>query len=261
MTTVEHPVPDTLEEQFQALVDAGERIEPTDQMPPGYRRHLIRQICQHAHGEVVGMQPEANWLTRAPTLRRKAVLLAKIQDEAGHGLYLYGVAETLGAAREEFLAESFHQRQGFQGVLEMARGTDAQRRMAQDALDRFWFPVLTVPGPPDSDSPHLGSATRWGIKRVTNDEVRQRFVDSVVPQAEFLGLRIPDGGLHWNADRGHYDFTQPDWAEWERVVAGDGPCNRERLETVVRAHEDGAWVRAAVSAHAAKRTALEEGAA
>ncbi|TCK26301.1 1,2-phenylacetyl-CoA epoxidase subunit PaaA [Pseudonocardia endophytica] len=307
----EHPV-DPVEEEFLAIIDAGERAEPTDPLLPGYRRHLVRQICQHAHGEVVGMQPEANWLTRAPTLRRKAVLLAKIQDEAGHGLYLYSVAEALGAVREEFLAElrdgrqkyssivnyptlnwadvmtegwlvdgvvlamqvplqrcsygpyaramvrickeeSFHQRQGFQGMLEMARGTEEQRRMAQDALDRFWYPVLTVPGPPDSDSPHLGNATRWGIKSVTNDDVRQRFVDSVVPQAEFLGLRVPDDDLRWNAERGHYDFTRPDWAEWQRVVAGHGPCNRSRLDTIVQAHEDGAWVREAALAHAAKR--------
>ncbi len=306
-------------EAFEALIDAGERIEPTDRMLPRYRAHLVRQICQHAHGEVVGMQPEGNWLTRAPTLRRKAVLLAKIQDEAGHGLYLYSVAEALGAPREDFLAElragrqkyssivnyptltwadvmaegwlvdgvvlamqvplqrcsygpyaramvrickeeSFHQRQGFQGMLELARGSDAQRWMAQDALDRFWYPVLTVPGPPDSLSPHLDNATRWGIKRVSNDEVRQRFVDSVVPQAEFMGLRIPDEQLRWDAERGHYDFTQPDWSEWERVVAGDGPCNRERMETVVAAHEDGAWVREAVAAHTAKRAACADAA-
>jgi ring-1,2-phenylacetyl-CoA epoxidase subunit PaaA len=306
----------TREDTFEQTISRGERIEPTDWMPEAYRAHLIRQICQHAHGEVVGMQPEANWLLRAPTLRRKGVLLAKIQDEAGHGLYLYGVAEALGISREEFLEllhtgrhkyssivnyptltwadvmaegwlvdgvvlamqvplqrcsygpyaramvrickeESFHQRQGFQGMLELARGSAAQRRMAQDALDRFWYPVLTVPGPPDSDSPHLGNATRWGIKSVTNDDVRQRFVDSVVPQAEFLGLRIPDDDLRWNDERGHYDFTQPDWSEWERVVAGHGPCNQQRVETVVTAHEDGAWVRAAVAAHTRKRAGAE----
>ena len=294
-----------------SFIGAGAKVEHDDPIPDEFREHLIRQICQHAHGEVVGMQPEADWLTRAPTLRRKAILLAKVQDEGGHGLYLYGVAEGLGITRDRLLKllreghhkyssivnyptptwadavaegwlvdgvvlamqvplqrcsygpyaramgricreESFHQRQGFEGMMALASGTVEQRQMAQDALERFWYPVLCVPGPPDADSYGSSRAKRWGIKLASNDEVRQRFVDLVVPQADHLGLRIPDDDLRWNEKRGHYDFTQPDWDEWERVVSGDGPCNHERLERVIDAHRDGAWVREAVFAYSTR---------
>jgi ring-1,2-phenylacetyl-CoA epoxidase subunit PaaA len=308
----ETPEEKAREAAFQAKIDAEIRIEPTDWMPEAYRKTLIRQISQHAHSEIVGMLPEGNWVTRAPTLRRKAILLAKIQDEAGHGLYLYSACETLGPSRaelvEQLLAgrakyssifnyptltwadigaigwlvdgaaimnqvplqrcsygpyaramvrickeESFHQRQGYEIMMTLAAGTPEQRRMAQDALNRWWWPSLMMFGPPDRDSVHTAQSMKWKIKRVSNDELRQRFVDVTVPQAERLGLTIPDPDLKWNPERGHYDFGEIDWEEFRRVIAGDGPCNRQRLEQRRRAHEEGAWVREAAMAYAEKR--------
>jgi len=305
--------------EFDAWVAEGGRVEPTDWMPDDYRATLVRQIAQHAHSEIVGMLPEGNWLTRAPSLRRKAILLAKVQDEAGHGLYLYAAAETLGVSRDELVArlldgrqkyssifnyptltwadvgaigwlvdgaaivnqiplsrcsygpyaramvrickeESFHQRQGFELLAVLARGTAAQRRMAQDAVDRWWWPALMMFGPPDEASTHSARSMAWGIKRFSNDELRQRFVDQTVPQAEALSLRLPDPDLRWNPERGHYDFGQIDWEEFWRVVRGDGPCNRERIAARRRAEEDGAWVRAALEAYeAASRRGGVEG--
>jgi ring-1,2-phenylacetyl-CoA epoxidase subunit PaaA len=298
--------------RFDEIVAAEQRIEPRDWMPEGYRKTLIRQIAQHAHSEIIGMQPEGNWITRAPSLRRKAILMAKVQDEAGHGLYLYSAAETLGIARDELLdqlhtgrqkyssifnyptltwadmgaigwlvdgaaitnqvplcrcsygpyaramirickEESFHQRQGFEILLTLSRGTPAQKAMAQDALNRWWWPSLMMFGPPDDESAHTAQSMVWKIKRHSNDELRQRFVDMTVPQAEVLGLTVPDPLLKWNEERGHYDFGPIDWDEFWRVVKGDGPCNRQRMEHRVRAHEEGAWVREAASAYAAKR--------
>jgi ring-1,2-phenylacetyl-CoA epoxidase subunit PaaA len=316
MSTVAAPGTDGLSPQQQAEFDAviadDGRIEPRDAMPEGYRRTLVRQIAQHAHSEIIGMQPEGNWITRAPSLRRKAILYAKVQDEAGHGLYLYSAAETLGVDRADLLdalhegrqkystifnyptltwadtmaigwlvdgaaimnqvplsrcsygpyaramirvckEESFHQRQGFEGMLTLSRGTAAQKAMAQDALDRFWWPSLMMFGPPDDASPNSAQSMAWGIKRFSNDELRQRFVDATAPQAEFLGLTIPDPELRWNEETGHYDFGTPDWDEFMRVVKGDGPCNRQRVEFRRRAHDEGAWVREAAAAHAAKR--------
>lgn len=300
--------------RFDELIDANESIEPTDWMPDGYRDTLVRQIAQHAHSEIIGMQPEGNWLTRAPSLRRKAILTAKVQDEAGHGLYLYGAAETLGTPRGELLdrlhrstqkyssifnyptptwgdigaigwlvdgaaimnqvplcrcsygpyaramvrickEESFHQRQGFQIMLTLAEGTPAQHQMAQAALDRWWWPTVMMFGPPDVDSTHGDESTRWGIKRVSNDDLRQRFIDATVPQADLLGLTIPDPDLAWNTERGSYDIGPIDWDEFWRVVKGDGIMNRERLATRVQAHDDGAWVRAAATAYADKQAA------
>ena len=308
------------ERAFQERIDAGSRIEPKDAMPEAYRRTLVRQISQHAHSEIVGQLPEGNWVTRAPTLQRKAILLAKIQDEGGHGLYLYAAAETLGVSRdalyEDLLAgkvkyssifnyptltwadigtigwlvdgaaimnqiplcrcsygpyaramvrickeESFHQRQGFDIVLALTRGTDEQRAMAQDALDRWWWPALMMFGPPDAESVHSRQSMRWRIKLVGNDDLRQRFVDQTVPQAEFLGLRVPDPELRWNEERGHYDFGPIDWEEFARVLRGDGPCNRDRLETRNRAWEEGRWFRDALSAHAQKHARDAHGAA
>jgi ring-1,2-phenylacetyl-CoA epoxidase subunit PaaA len=302
------------EAEFSRLIDADERIEPRDWMPDPYRQTLIRQIAQHAHSEIIGMQPEANWITRAPSLRRKAILLAKVQDEAGHGMYLYSAAETLGVSRQDLLEllhagkqkyssifnyptltwadvgaigwlvdgaaimnqiplcrcsygpyaramvrickeESFHQRQGFELLFTLSHGSDAQRAMAQDAVDRWWWPAVMMFGPPDGQSPHTERSMAWRIKRFTNDELRQRFVDICARQAEHLGLMLPDRELHWDEERGHYDFGAPDWDEFFSVVAGDGPCNRERLETRVRAHEDGRWVREAATAYAAKQQA------
>jgi len=301
-----------LEEQFQEKIDAEIKIEPKDWMPEAYRRTLIRQISQHAHSEVVGMLPEGNWITRAPSLRRKVALLAKVQDEAGHGLYLYSAAETLGIDREELIQqlldgrakyssifnyptitwadigaigwlvdgaaimnqvmltrtsygpyaramvrickeESFHQRQGYEIMLTLARGAEAQRRMAQDALDRWWWPSLMMFGPRDDDSRHTAQSMAWKIKRKTNDELRQQFVDITVPQAEFLGLNLPDPDLKWNEERGHYDFGEIDWDEFWNVVRGNGPCNRERMRARREAHENGDWVREAAIAHAEKR--------
>jgi len=300
------------ERAFQARIDADEKIEPKEWMPDGYRRTLIRQISQHAHSEIVGQLPEGNWITRAPTLERKVILLAKVQDEAGHGLYLYCAAETLGISRDEMFEqlhsgrakyssifnyptlswadigavgwlvdgaaimnqvplqrtsygpyaramvrickeESFHQRQGFDIMMKMATGTDAQRRMAQDALDRFWYPSLMMFGPSDAESVHSAQSMAWKIKIDANDALRQRFVDQTVPQAEYLGLRIPDETLAWNEDKGGHDFAAPDWDEFFAVLAGDGPCNAERLGTRVAAWEEGAWFRDGLTAHAAKR--------
>ena len=297
---------------FQARIDAGDTIEARDWMPDGYRKTLIRQISQHAHSEIVGQLPEANWITRAPTLRRKAILLAKVQDEAGHGLYLYGAAETLGVSREQLIndllagkakyssifnyptlnwadigaigwlvdgaaimnqiplcrcsygpyaramirickEESFHQRQGFEIMTVMARGTPAQRRMAQDALDRWWWPSLMMFGPPDSQSPHTAESVRWKIKLLTNDQLRQRFIDQTVPQADYLELTIPDPDLKRNEETGHYEFGEIDWTEFYNVIKGNGPCNTQRLRARRQAQADGAWVREAAMAYAQKR--------
>lgn len=299
---------------FQKRIDAEEKIEPNDPMPEGYRRTLVRQIGQHAHSEIVGMLPEGNWITRAPSLRRKAALLAKVQDEGGHGLYLYSAAETLGVSREEMTEEllagkakyssifnyptltwadigaigwlvdgaaimnqiplcrcsygpyaramirvckeeSFHQRQGYEIMMTLANGTPEQKEMAQDALNRWWWPSLMMFGPHDSDSQHGDQSMRWKIKRFTNDELRQQFVDSTVPQGEFLGLTFPDPNLKWNEERGHYDFGEIDWDEFWRVVKGGGPMNKERLAARQKAWDEGAWVREAALAHAEKRKA------
>ncbi len=300
------------ERAFQEKIDAGIKVEPKDWMPEAYRKTLIRQISQHAHSEIVGQLPEGNWITRAPSLKRKAILLAKVQDEAGHGLYVYGAAETLGVSREQMIEdllagkakyssifnyptltwadmgaigwlvdgaaivnqiplcrcsygpyargmvrickeENFHQRQGFDIMLTLSRGTPEQKAMAQDALNRWWWPSLMMHGPPDSESKHSAQSMQWKIKLFSNDELRQKFVDQTVPQAEYLGLAIPDPDLKWNPARGHYDFGRPDWDEFYRVVQGNGPCNRDRLRTRVEAHEAGAWVREAAAAYAAKR--------
>jgi ring-1,2-phenylacetyl-CoA epoxidase subunit PaaA len=304
----------TDEREFDRLVAAEERIEPRDWMPEGYRRTLIRQIAQHAHSEIIGMQPEGNWIARAPSLRRKAILIAKVQDEAGHGLYLYGAAETLGVDRADLLEllhsgrqkysaafnyptptwadvaaigwlgdgaaimnqvpltrcsygpyaramtrvckeESFHQRQGFEAMAVLCAGTPAQKQMAQDALDRWWWPVLMLFGPSDEASAHSARSMAWGIKRFSNDELRQRFVDATVPQADHLGLRIPDPDLRLAAD-GHYRFTPVDWDEFADAISGNGPCSRERIEHRVDAHEDGGWVREAAQAYADKHRDL-----
>jgi ring-1,2-phenylacetyl-CoA epoxidase subunit PaaA len=301
-------------EEFEARIAADRKIEPRDWMSEAYRKTLIRQISQHAHSEIVGMLPEGNWISRAPSLKRKAILLAKVQDEGGHGLYLYAAAETLGVSRDDLVAalhsgkakyssifnyptltwadmgtigwlvdgaaimnqiplcrcsygpyaramirickeESFHQRQGFDIMLTLCRGTGAQKAMAQDALNRWWWPTVMMFGPGDKDSPNSASAMKWGIKRISNDDLRQKFIDATVPQAELLGLVIPDPALKWNADRGHYDFGDIDWTEFWRVVNGDGPCNRERLATRVRAAENGRWVQEAALANARKRAA------
>jgi ring-1,2-phenylacetyl-CoA epoxidase subunit PaaA len=301
--------------QFQARIDADERIEPNDWMPAAYRKTLTRQISQHAHSEIVGMLPEGNWITRAPSLRRKAALLAKVQDECGHGLYLYAAAETLGTSREELVdmmlagkakyssifnyptltwadigtigwlvdgaaimnqiplcrcsygpysramirvckEESFHQRQGFEIVLTLCRGTEEQRAMAQDALDRWWWPVLMMFGPPDKVSQHSDTSTKWKIKRFSNDELRQKFVDATVPQAQFLGLAIPDPGMKQD-EAGHWVYSPIDWEEFNLVLAGNGPCNRERLAARRKAHDEGAWVREAALAFAEKRKARQ----
>ncbi|WP_432070981.1 1,2-phenylacetyl-CoA epoxidase subunit PaaA [Streptomyces sp. AA1529] len=299
---------------FDAAVAADERIEPRDWMPDTYRSTLVRQIAQHAHSEIIGMQPEANWITRAPSLRRKAILMAKVQDEAGHGLYLYGAAETLGTSRDELLdklhagrqkyssifnyptltwadigaigwlvdgaaitnqvplcrcsygpyaramvrickEESFHQRQGYELLLALTRGTEAQRAMAQDAVDRWWWPSLMMFGPPDDESSHSAQSMAWKIKRHSNDELRQRFVDICVPQAEALGVTLPDPDLRWNEERGHWDFGTIDWQEFREVLKGNGPCNEQRLDRRRAAHENGTWVREAAAAHAAKHAA------
>ena len=304
---------------FQARIDAGEKIEPKDWMPEGYRKTLIRQIGQHAHSEIVGQLPEGNWITRAPTLERKANLLAKVQDEAGHGLYLYCAAETLGVSRDELFEmlhsgkmkyssifnyptltwadmgavgwlvdgaaimnqvplqrtsfgpyaramvrickeESFHQRQGFHIMMTMCNGTAEQKRMAQDALNRFWGPALMMFGPSDKDSVHSTQNMAWKIKMNSNDELRQKFVDETVPQAEYLGLSIPDETIKWNEERGHYDYAEPDWDEFFDVLKGNGPCNRERLETRKKAWDDGRWVRDGMLAHAEKKAARRQAA-
>ena len=302
-------------ERFQARVDADEKIEPTDEMPEGYRRTLIRQIGQHAHSEIVGMLPEGNWITRAPSLRRKAALLAKVQDEGGHGLYLYSAAETLGVSREQMTEEllsgkakyssifnyptltwadigaigwlvdgaaimnqiplcrcsygpysramirvckeeSFHQRQGYEIMLMLCRGTEEQKAMAQDALNRFWWPSLMMFGPSDTDSKHSAQSMSWKIKRFSNDELRQKFIDVTVPQAEFLGLTVPDENLRLNEETGHYEHSEIDWREFYDVLAGNGPCNRQRMGKRRKAHDDGAWVREAARAYAEKKAAV-----
>lgn len=306
-----------LQERFDTRIDAGEFIEAKDWMPEHYRKTLVRQISQHAHSEIVGMLPEGNWVTRAPTLKRKAILLAKIQDEGGHGLYLYSAAETLGTSRDELLdalhsgrakyssifnyptlnwadigvigwlvdgaaimnqvplcrcsyapyaramvricrEESFHQRQGYDALLVMMqKGTDAQRAMVQDAVNRWWWPSLMMFGPPDDQSPNSALSMRWGIKRVSNDELRQKFVDATVPQAKVLGVELPDPDLKWNEQRQHFDFGAINWDEFWQVVGGNGPCNRERLSDRVKAWEDGAWVREAALAYAEKQQKQE----
>jgi len=298
--------------RFQARIDAEEKIEAKDWMPEAYRRTLVRQISQHAHSEIIGMQPEGNWLTRAPSLKRKAILLAKVQDEAGHGLYLYSAAETLGVSRDEMVGdllsgkakyssifnyptltwadigaigwlvdgaaimnqiplcrcsfgpyaramvrvckeESFHQRQGYEIMLELSRGTDEQKAMAQDALNRWWWPSLMMFGPNDKDSKHSAQSMAWKIKRFSNDELRQKFVDVTVPQAEYLGLNMPDDDLEFDEETGHYRYGEIDWQEFYDVLAGNGPCNRERLAIRRKAHDDGEWVREAARAYAAKK--------
>ena len=303
-----------LEEHFDGTIAHDRRIEPRDWMPDKYRATMIRQVAQHAHSEIIGMQPEGNWITRAPSLRRKAILLAKVQDEAGHGMYLYSAAETLGASRADLTGkliggrqkyssifnyptlsfadvgvigwlvdgaaicnqvplcrssygpyaramirickeESFHQRQGYELLLTMMGGTSAQREMVQDATNRWWWPSLMMFGPPDDESPNTEQSMRWGIKRNTNDELRQRFVDMTVPQAEKLGVTLPDPELRWNDASGQHDFGPVDWAEFKAVVAGNGPCNAERLAQRKAAHENGAWVREAALAHARKNAA------
>ncbi|HUD96383.1 MAG TPA: 1,2-phenylacetyl-CoA epoxidase subunit PaaA [Woeseiaceae bacterium] len=295
--------------QFQSRVDAEEKIEAMDWMPAAYRKTLVRQISQHAHSEIIGMQPEGNWLTRAPSLKRKAILLAKVQDEAGHGLYLYSAGETLGTSREQMVddllagrakyssifnyptltwadigaigwlvdgaaimnqiplcrcsygpyaramvrickEESFHQRQGFDIMLTLARGSPAQKELAQDALNRWWWPSLMMFGPSDTESRHSAQSMAWKIKRFSNDELRQKFVDTTVPQAEFLGLTIPDADLEYDAEAGHYRFGEIDWQEFHDVLSGNGPCNRERLARRQKAHDDGEWVREAATAWA-----------
>jgi ring-1,2-phenylacetyl-CoA epoxidase subunit PaaA len=304
------------EQAFQARIDAGVRIEAKDWMPEAYRKTLVRQISQHAHSEIVGQLPEGNWVTRAPTLERKAILLAKIQDEAGHGLYLYSAAETLGVSRDELLdalhagkakyssifnyptltwadigaigwlvdgsaiinqiplcrcsygpyaramvrvckEESFHARQGYDIMMKLAQGSLEQKAMAQDALNRWWWPSLMMFGPSDAESVNSAQSSKWRIKLFSNDELRQRMVDQTVPQAEFLGLTVPDPDLKWNAESGHYDFGSIDWAEFNDVLKGNGPCNRERLRTRVKAWDDGAWFREALVAHADKQAAKE----
>ena len=306
---------------FQAQIYTGGRIEPRDWMPEAYRKTLVRQIAQHAHSEIIGMQPEGNWITRAPSLRRKCILVAKVQDEAGHGLYLYSAAETLGADRDELLdllhagrqkystifnypttswadvaaigwlvdgaaimnqvpltrcsygpyaramtrvckEESFHQRQGFEAMTVLAAGTPEQRRMAQDALDCWWWPALMMFGPSDTDSPNSAQSMAWGIKRFSNDELRQRFVDATVPQARHLGLTVPDPDLRWDQESGQFVFGEIDWTEFYAVMKGNGPCNRERMAYRRQAHDDGAWVRDAATAYADKqRTAAGHAAA
>ncbi len=303
-----------MNDRFEAYIADNKKIEPKDWMPEKYRKTLIRQISQHAHSEIVGMLPEGNWITRAPSLKRKAILLAKVQDEAGHGLYLYSACETLGVERDDLLddlhsgkakyssifnyptinwadigaigwlvdgaaimnqvplckcsygpyaramvrvckEESFHQRQGFQIMLTLAQGTAEQREMAQDALNRWWWPSLMMFGPADADSPNSADSMRWKIKHFSNDELRQRFVDMTVPQAEILGLTVPDPDLKWNASRGHYDFGAINWEEFYNVISGNGPCNKLRLDARRAAHDKGAWVREAAVAHAEKRAA------
>jgi len=309
--------PPELLQAFQQRIDAEEKIEPRGWMPSGYRKTLIRQISQHAHSEVVGQLPEGNWVTRAPTLKRKLILLAKIQDEAGHGLYLYSAAETLGVSREQMIddllsgkakyssifnyptlnwadmgavgwlvdgaaimnqvplcrcsygpysramirvckEESFHQRQGYEIMLKMAQGSPEQKQMAQDALNRFWWPALMMFGPSDKDSVHSAQSMQWKIKRFSNDDLRQKFIDATVPQAHYLGLTIPDPELKYNEETGHWDHGEIDWQEFYQVIAGNGPCNRERLEARRRAHEEGAWVREAVLAYNDKQRKQQE---
>lgn len=308
------------EVRFMEKIEADEKIEPKDWMPADYRKNLIRQISQHAHSEIIGMQPEGNWITRAPSLRRKAVLLAKVQDEGGHGLYLYSATETLGISRDEMIAalqdgtakyasifnypaqtwadvgaigwlvdgaaivnqislqrtsygpyaramvrickeESFHQRQGYELMLELARGSEQQKALAQDALNRFYWPALMMFGPHDSESAHSARSMEWRIKRETNDDLRQKFIDQTAPQIDFLGLEHPDKELSWNAEKGHFDSGELNWEEFYNVIKGNGHCNRQRISHHIKAHEDGAWVRDAVSAYNKKRRAAKDQAA
>jgi ring-1,2-phenylacetyl-CoA epoxidase subunit PaaA len=310
---------DLLQAEFDARIAADQRIEPRDWMPEGYRKTLVRQVSQHAHSEIIGMQPEGDWIASAPSLRRKAILLAKVQDEAGHGLYLYAAAETLGVDRADLTErliegrqkyssifnypsltfadvgvigwlvdgaaicnqvplcrssfgpyaramvrickeESFHQRQGYELLMRMMEGTPQQRAMVQDAVDRWWWPSLMMFGPPDADSPNTQQSMAWGIKRDTNDDLRQKFVDMTVPQAQKLGVTLPDPELVWNAERGHHDFGEPDWVEFKQVISGAGPKNAERVQRRRAAHEKGAWVREAATAYARKHTSAEEAA-
>ena len=310
-------MPEQEEKIFQDKVDREIRIEPKDWMPEQYRRTLIRQISQHAHSGIVGMLPEANWITRAPSLRRKATLIAKVQDEAGHGLYLYSSAETLGITRDEMIGqlhsgkakyssifnyptltwadigaigwlvdgaaimnqvplcrasygpyaramvrickeESFHQRQGFEILLTLSKGTEAQKRMCQDAINRWWWPSVMMFGPTDTDSPNTALSMQWKIKRFTNDELRQKFVDVCAEQVKILGMVLPDPDLNWNEEAGHYDFGVIDWEEFWNVVNGNGPCNKERLEARVKAHIDGEWVREAAAAYSEKTKSKSE---
>jgi ring-1,2-phenylacetyl-CoA epoxidase subunit PaaA len=321
LNVTEAAAPDDAEKRsgFQARIDAEEKIEPNDWMPDGYRKTLVRQISQHAHSEIVGMLPEGNWITRAPSLKRKASLLAKVQDEGGHGLYLYSAAETLGISREELVdqlhsgkakyssifnyptpswadigmvgwlvdgaaimnqiplcrcsygpyaramirickEESFHQRQGYEIVMTLARGTPAQKKMAQDALNRWWWPALMMFGPSDKDSQHSDQNMTWKIKRFSNDDLRQKFIDATVPQGHFLGLIFPDADMLFDEASGHWQHGPIDWTEFTRVVKGEGPCNRERLKARQEAHQDGGWVREAALAYAAKREARREAA-
>lgn len=301
-----------METVFQEKVTAEVKIEPKDWMPDGYRKTLIRQISQHAHSEVVGMLPEGAWITRAPSLRRKVALMAKVQDEAGHGLYLYSATETLGADREQTIddlhsgkakyssifnyptltwadigaigwlvdgaaivnqvalqrtsygpyaramirickEESFHQRQGYEIMMTLVNGTPEQKEMAQDSLNRWWWPSIMMFGPTDKDSPNSAQSMAWRVKMNSNDDLRQHFIDATVPQAEFLGLKIPDPDLKWNEERKHYDFGEIDWNEFYEVIKGNGPCNKERIKARTDAKENGAWVRAAATAYAKKK--------
>ena len=305
---------DQRNQAFSEYVGDESKDEPKDWMPEAYRKSLVRQISQHAHSEIIGMYPEGNWLTRAPSLRRKVALLAKVQDEAGHGMYLYSAVETLGVSRDDLFddllsgkakyssifnyptltwadigavgwlvdsaaiinqvplcrcsygpyaramvkickEESFHQRQGFEIMNTMAKGTDAQHRMAQDALNRWWWPSVMMFGPPDNESKHSAQSMAWKIKRHSNDDLRQRYVDVMVPQAEFMGLTIPDPDIKWNEERGHYDYGDIDWTEFKQVMAGHGQCNKQRIETRQAAHENGRWVRDAALAYAEKKAA------
>lgn len=300
--------------RFEAKVSREEKIEANDWMPAGYRKTLMRQISQHAHSEIVGMLPEGNWVTRAPTLKRKASLLAKVQDEGGHGLYLYAAAETLGSSREEYVdqllygtakyssifnyptptwadigmigwlvdgaaimnqiplcrcsygpyaramikickEESFHQRQGYEIVMTLAQGTPAQKRMVQEALNRWWWPAIMMFGPSDGESIHSDTATKWKIKRFSNDELRQKFIDATIPQGEYLGLTFPDKDLKFNEKTGHYSHGEIDWNEFKRVIKGEGPCNKQRMKQRVAAHEKGEWVRDGAQAFADKQQA------
>jgi len=305
-----------LQDAFDARIDADGRIEPQDWMPDAYRKTLVRQISQHAHSEIVGMLPEGNWISRAPSLKRKTILMAKVQDEAGHGLYLYSAAETLGTSRDQMLdalhtgrakyssifnyptltwadvgvigwlvdgaaimnqiplcrcsygpyaramvrvckEESFHQRQGYEALLVMMTGTQEQKDMVQDAVNRWWWKCLAMFGPPDADSPNSAQGMRWGIKRISNDDLRQKFVDATVPQAKVLGVTLPDPDLKWNEARQHHDYGAIDWDEFWATVNGNGPCNKERLSTRVKAWNEGAWVREAALAHARKQQAKQ----
>ncbi len=305
------------ENNFQKKIDAEVKIEPKDWMPEAYRKNNIRQISQHAHSEIVGMLPEGNWISRAPSLKRKAILIAKVQDEAGHGLYLYSACETLGITREETIndlhsgkakyssifnyptltwadmgavgwlvdgaaivnqvmltrtsygpyaramvrickEESFHQRQGFESLLVLSRGIEEQKAMCQDAINRWWWPSLMMFGPKDAESTNSDQSMKWKIKRKTNDELRQNFIDMIAEQVKLLGMTLPDPDLKWNEERKHYDFGEIDWEEFWRVVKGNGPCNKQRLAARNKAHDEGAWVREAATAYAKKKSAREK---